>query len=343
MLVQPIAGQGKVNAEKQRSLMSALQEAGEIGLTKEEAAKVMGVSSRQLDRAIEALESAGAVIEKRKAGSGSKMRVVMIKAAQWDDHLTHEARLALFIATSLVEHAGSYRLAEHLQSLEIFADQHLTEREQGLFKRLKGVVHIQGGVEDPVEPDEQVHTQIMVAMTDGSGPRELHFAYQAAGETSPDRRRVVPYRLTHDVFSGGTFLLAWDLDKKAPRQFRISRIHRAEAMNRPGIIPDLSPMEKAARYQIGGWIGDSEPFEIRLRVRGVHWVRAMEEAPPALPDFRIKPSPDGHEATVTFMAQALLAPTRWLLQFGEAVTIDGPPALQEHVRKVVAGMKRNLG
>ena len=46
MLAQPIAGQGKVNAEKQRALISALQEAGANGLTREEAAKVMEVSSQ---------------------------------------------------------------------------------------------------------------------------------------------------------------------------------------------------------------------------------------------------------------------------------------------------------
>ena len=43
------------------------------------------------------------------------------------------------------------------------------------------------------------------------------------------------------------------------------------------------------------------------------------------------------------MAQALLAPTRWLLQFGDAVTIEAPEALKAHVKTVVAGMQENLG
>lgn len=343
MPLKPLPRKGKVNADKQRAFVEALQEAGAKGLTKEDAAKKLGVSPRQVDRAVDALTAAGAVIEKAKPAPGERLRIVLVTAPQWDESLTHEARLALFLATSLVEHAGSYRLSEHLQSLENFADLHLSEHEHGLFKRLKDVVHIEGGVEDPVEPDDQVRTQLMAAMTDGAGPRELHFDYQAAGESDCGRRRVVPYRLTHDVFSGGTFLLAWDLDKKAPRQFRISRLSRAEALSRPGILPDLPALERAARYQIGGWIGEAEPFEIRLRVRGVHWVRAMEEAPPALPEFRISPDADGKSAVVSFMAQALLAPTRWLLQFGDAVTIEAPEALKAHVKTVVAGMQENLG
>ncbi len=343
MTLVPIHTQGLVQAEKLRILVDALTEAGARGVTRPGAAATLGVSIRQLDRALKALEEDGAEIQRVGSAQETGKRLVLAKPPAWHESLTHEALLALRLAAALAEHAGSTRWAEHLQALEAFADKHITERERRMFQRLRGLVHIQGGVDDPIEPEDGVRDQVMLALAGGPGPRELRLEYRAAGEAQSAQRRVVPYRLTHDIFSGGTFLLAWDLDRQAPRQFRLSRIVQAEALARPGHFPEPAVMEAAARYQIGGWIGDRAPFEIKLRVRGVHWVRAMEDAPPALPDFRITPLQDGLEAKVSFKARGLEAPTRWLLQFGDAVSIEGPEALREHVATVVAAMGRNLG
>jgi predicted DNA-binding transcriptional regulator YafY len=339
----PVPTQRKVAAEKLRLLVQFLQEAGSRGITKKEASAELGVSPRQIDRGIEALEAEGAQFKRLKAGSGEAQRFVMVQAPAWDDHLTHEARHALLIAAALAEHSGSYSWAQLLKGLEIFADQHLSERERGLFRRLEGMVQVQGGVDDAIEPDDEVRSEIMVALAENALPQELALEYHAAGKPVPEKRKVVPYRLTHDIFSGGTFLLAWDLGRKAPRHFRLSRIVKAEALHRPGIIPDEAVMVEAARYQIGGWIGERDPFEIRLRVRGVNWVRALEDAPPSLPEFRIMPEAGGKEAVLSFMARGLEAPTRWLLQFGDAVTVEGPEELKAHLGGIVGRMQKNFG
>ena len=146
-------------------------------------------------------------------------------------------------------------------------------------------------------------------------------------------RETVPYALTHDLFSGGTFLLVWDLVRRAPRHFRLNRILGVRVTDRAGIIPDAKAMSLAAEYQIGGWISPQEPFRIDLRIHGPHWVQALKEAPPALPGFQGLPAADGQSILVSFLANHENGATRWILQFGGAVEVLEPDWLRRHVRE----------
>jgi len=145
-------------------------------------------------------------------------------------------------------------------------------------------------------------------------------------------RTVVPYALTHDLFSGGCFLLVWDLARKCPIHLRFNRINAIKVGPRPGRIPDPALLERTAQYQVGGWASPDQPFEVVARIHGPHWVQAFKEAPPVLPDFSAERTPDGQSTLVRFMANHEYGARRWLLQFGASADVLAPDWLRDHVR-----------
>jgi predicted DNA-binding transcriptional regulator YafY len=90
-------------------------------------------------------------------------------------------------------------------------------------------------------------------------------------------------------------------------------------------------MERAAKYQIGGWMSDQEPFEVEVHIIGAHWVQSFKEAPPALPEFQSIPAKDGQSMTVKFKANHENGPSRWILQFGAAAEVVAPAGLRDLV------------
>ena len=92
-------------------------------------------------------------------------------------------------------------------------------------------------------------------------------------------------------------------------------------------------MKSAARYQIGGWMSAKAPFEVEARIKGAHWIRAFQEAPPALPDFESDPTKGGQAALVRFKANHELGALRWLLQFGKSAEVLKPDWLREMIHQ----------
>jgi predicted DNA-binding transcriptional regulator YafY len=197
---------------------------------------------------------------------------------------------------------------------------------------------VRGGADDQQALDTRMLTQVLLALGHPEGPRELELGYQAAsGRTTT--RTVVPFTLTHDVFSGGAFLLAWDPAKEEPRHFRLARILGAKALPRRGLVADKEPLEQARDYQIGGWFSLERPFRIRVRVGGTHWPRALQDAPPALPSMEVLRDRGG--VILSFLATELNGPTRVILQFGAEAEVLEPRELRSHLASTVKAMAAN--
>lgn len=324
-----IRTEGLVDRERLKETLTLLREHAGRGITKAQLAKRLGgVSQRTVDRAVGLLEAQGARIDRQRQGRPAVIHFFLQKGPAWDEHVSSGARLALRLAARVLAQSGTLLWEEDIQALEALASEHMSSRDRRLFEQLQGALRVQGGVEDPVE-DPDVLEPVLRAL---EGSKELEVDYQAPGRPR-STRTVVPYALTHDLFSGGAFLLVWDGHRRMPLHLRLSRICGAKVLARTGVIPDPRVMEAAATTQIGGWISADAPFEVRARVRGAAWVQALKEAPPNLPAFEGRPSRDGVSMELSFRASHPNGALRWLLQFGDALEVLEPAGLRETMRR----------
>lgn len=92
-------------------------------------------------------------------------------------------------------------------------------------------------------------------------------------------------------------------------------------------------LERAKQYQLGGWIEDSAPFEVQVKVTGKKWISAFQDRPPGLPDFQVEEvnkKGDPHQI-IRFKATEMSAPARWVLQLGPDAEVLSPPEFRNHV------------
>lgn len=323
-----IRTEGLVDQKRLRETVDLLREAGPGGLTRIQLGQGLGgVSLRTVDRAVALLEGQGARIERTRSGAPKCLHFTLLKGPRWDEHVTSEARLALRLACLSLSQCGTQLWQEKLDVIEALASERMSSQDRRLFEQLQRAVRVQGGVEDPIESPE-VLEPILRAL---ENRRALEVDYQPAGAKASQLRTVVPFALTHDLYSGGAFLLVWDEGRQKPLHLRLNRVARVKVLSRPGVIPHPEVAERAARYQIGGWMSDQAPFEVRVRIRGAHWVQALKEAPPALPEFDGRPEADGQSMVATFKANHEFGPARWILQFGPAAEVLAPEPLRKHI------------
>jgi predicted DNA-binding transcriptional regulator YafY len=327
-----------VKPERLQVVLEAIRDAGEAGITKEGLVRALGgVASRTVDRAIQLLEEQGARFGKSRMDSPAVIHFTLEKAPDWDSKITPHARMALEVALMALEGTATEMWYDHLEGLRQLADSHLSRRDRDLFGALQGHVCVRGGADDQQALDTKMLTQVLLALGHPEGPRELELTYRAASTGRTSARMVVPFTLTHDVFSGGAFLLAWDPAKREARHFRLARIEEAKALTRRGLIPDKGPLERARDLQIGGWFSPGAPFPVRVRVGGTNWPQALLDAPPALPGVTVRKERGG-TVMVAFQATELSAPTRFVLQFGADAEVAEPKALREHLATTLKAM-----
>lgn len=328
--VPVIQTEGLVDRERLKEALVLMRDSLPEGIARRELAGRLGpkgVSLRSVDRILALLEAQGAKIERVRSGEPPLLHFRLQKGPSWDEHVSPEARLALRLASLSLTQAAASFLEDKLGTIEAMVTQHMTSRDRGLFETLTKAVQVRGGVEDPVEPGE-VLEPILRALETG---RELEVRYKAAGRAEGEIRTVVPHCITLDIFSGGSFLAVWDPKDHKPKHLRLCRIQEAKVGKRPGAITDPEAMANAAAYQIGGWTCGDEPFEVKARIRGTHWIEAFREAPPALPDFEAREAEGVVE--VSFKANHLNGASRWLMQFGALAEVMEPARLREHMRK----------
>ena len=323
-----------VSRENQQEVLRLIREAGAAGISRLGLAQKLDVSLKTVDRAIGLLEKCSARLDRVRTGQPAVQHYVLRKGPGWDEHVTHEARIALHLATISLSQSGTLLWQDKLESLAALVSDRMSQKDRRLFERLTAVLRVQGGsVDDPIE-DTQLLEPLLRAFEEG---REIEVAYQSVGAAHATVRAVVPYALTHDLFSGGCFLLVWDLARKSPIHLRLNRIESIRIGTRPGRIPDRGLMERTVEFQIGGWTSPDPPFEVVARIHGPHWLQAFKEAPPALPQFQEKErAPDGQSAVIGFLANHEYGARRWLLQFGACAEVLAPDWLRDHVRAELA-------
>ena len=335
---------GLVDEAQLRLANDLFREAGEKGLTRKRLASLLEVSLRTADRTREVLRDLnGAKFELRSNGQRREKTFCMTKSPKWDLHISKEARLALRVAAQALSHGGGHLFADQLTSLERLADQSMTATDRDLFHNLKKNVRVIGGVaDDPTDDQAKILESVLMAFSSAI-PQVLDLEYQRPRQTKTWTLQMAPYCLTQDMFGGGTYLLGWDVLKRRVVQLRTSRILAAKATGRPAIFPNPELLKHAARFQMGGWISTDESFEVRIRIKSSNWMQALDEAQPDFPDFNIRPEPGGQSALVTFQANHLAGPTRWVLQMGEWAEVIAPEALKEEVLRTAKAILGSAG
>ena len=324
-----------VKPERLQIVLEAIRDAGERGITKAGLArKLGGVAMRTVDRALQLLEEQGARFGKAREGRPALIHFTLEKAPDWDNRITPHARMALEVALMALEGTATELWYDQLEGLRTLADSHLSTRDRDLFRALQAHVCVRGGADDKQALDTKMLTQVLLALGHPEGPRELELTYKAASTGRTSVRTVVPFTLTHDVFSGGAFLLAWDSAKQEPRHFRLARIEEAKAQSRRGLIPDKGPLEQARDLQNGGWFSPAAPFRVSLRVGGTNWPQTLLDAPPALPGITVRKEKGG-TVLLSFQATELYGPTRFILQFGAEAEATEPRVLRDHLAKTL--------
>jgi predicted DNA-binding transcriptional regulator YafY len=166
---------------------------------------------------------------------------------------------------------------------------------------------------------------------------EVEFDYRKPGESARSHRRVQPYHLAHR--ENLWYLIAYDIERAALRTFAVPRITEVTLMkqrfNKPA---DFTPESFFAdALGVLGGRGDhrvvirfSEQAADRVREREWHESQALRD----LPDGRVE---------LTLRLGALPEIERWVLGWGAAAEVVGPPELRQRVRSAAAALTRLYG
>lgn len=332
-----------VDDEAVLRVLEALREGGPSGATKASLRKALSAltvtagdcSSKALDKKVErclrSLAEDGAKIERERNEGSAAVRFTLKKGPAWDEHITGEARLALKLAGLTLSQAGTRLWHDKLQVIEEIASGRMSSKDRGLFQQLERVVKVYGGVEDPVlASPEDILEPILEAL---AKDRLIRIDYLSAGAKTSKTMELVPHALSHDLFSGGAYLMAWNPRRQMPILLRLNRVVSVKVLRQRGVITHPDRLQRAMDYQIGGWASDEEPFEIQIRVWGASWICSILEAPPALKDFEALLEDGGNSLLIRFKANREEGPMRWVLQFGSCAEILEPAHLRQRLRE----------
>ncbi len=342
-----------VDEKSVKRVLEALRDAGKKGCLKAELRKVLADAQleddparmpqnedaesrwhkaldKRVERCLLCLKRDGAKIV-RTPGEGRGVSFVLKKGPAWDENISAEARLALKLASLTLSHSGTALWHEKLEVIERFASNRMSSRDKKLFEQLDQAVKVYGGVDDPVAGTaEDLLAPILDAI---QRERMMDIEYQAAGAPKETTLNVAPRAIVHDLFSGGAYLMVWDPKVSQTKGLRLNRISAVKVLKDRAVVQYPEQVQRALDYQIGGWASGEEPFLVKVRIRGRHWISSLREAPPALPEFELQVEAGGKSILVSFKANRTEGPMRWILQFGKRAEVLEPEDLREKMKE----------
>jgi predicted DNA-binding transcriptional regulator YafY len=169
---------------------------------------------------------------------------------------------------------------------------------------------------------------ILSAIQDG---RAVEFIFKDADTNAP--RTFEPRQLSFDALTKAWYVFGWDRRYNAERHHCVDLLAEVNAVDGVGRSAQGPFPEGTPGNQIGGWLGgDAIAVKATLQKQ---WVFAVKQAPPAFPKFKLTDKEDGR-AEVTFTATDLRAIARWIMQFGDGITVQEPQRLSDRLRQVAS-------
>lgn len=330
---KPTTTVSKAIPDSHKRLLSPLRAAGAEGLTREDLRTHAKVSPRTLERFVEAVDAEGGSVLKVPCTGreAARLKYVLVREPEWAKAVSIHARLALHIAELAIQRSGTELWHQYLELFEKSWDGHLTEKDAQLFNKVRSQFCVHGTTKRNEPQTPELLFGILEALCAHPRPPVVEMKYLKPESEDTETRKVIPYALTHDIFAGSAYLLAWDPSRNQgePRTFRLSRIKGWKITTKIGtLLPgEIETLERIRRHQIGAWSTPDDPFEVQVEVTSKHWIDAFMDTPPDLPGVKVSPVKSGH-VVVSFMATELVGPTRWVMQLGKHAKVLGPTELR---------------
>lgn len=166
---------------------------------------------------------------------------------------------------------------------------------------------------------------ILAAIREG---RAVEFIFEDADANAP--RTFEPRQLLFDGLSQAWYAWGWDRRYNAERFHRLDLLKEVNAVEGVGRSAQGPYKDGTPGNLIGGWLG-GDPIPVKV-VLHKQWVFAVKQAPPAFPDFELEEKEEG-KALASFTATDLRAIARWVMQFGDGVTVLEPARLVDRIRQ----------
>ena len=173
------------------------------------------------------------------------------------------------------------------------------------------------------EADMQIFAQLSQAVQEH---RVVEFVYHKLEASSPEARHVHPYQLC--LADGQWYLVAHDTSKKAYRHFALPRISQLRLLSN-SFTPMSTFDAKAYWKESFGAFRGTEKWEVRARFDPFASRLVTERQwHPSQKIVKL----EGDEIELTLTLSSLHDVRRWLLGWGEHVTVLAPDALREQIR-----------
>ncbi|HTL98270.1 MAG TPA: WYL domain-containing protein [Holophagaceae bacterium] len=166
---------------------------------------------------------------------------------------------------------------------------------------------------------------ILSAIDEG---RAVEFIFEDAEANAP--RTFEPRQLIFDTLAKAWYAWGWDRRYNAERFHCLDLLKEINAVEGIGRSAQGPYKDGTPGNLIGGWLG-GDPIPVKV-VLHKQWVFAVKQAPPAFPDFKLEEKEEG-KAQASFTATDLRAIARWVMQFGDGITVVEPARLLDRIRQ----------
>jgi predicted DNA-binding transcriptional regulator YafY len=276
-------------------------------------AERFGVSLRTVYRDIRSLEAAGVPIG-AEAGVGYFLEDYHLPPV----HFTNAEASALLFAAKLLEQSADASLREPFQSAFDKIRSVLKRSEQEYLSDLEPQIIVSPRARP--EPVSEVLHRVQAALVRG---HVLTFAYRSPYADAPTHRAVEPIGLLH--YGSGWHLIGYCRMRQAYRDFRTDRI--AELRETPERFARRDRLT-LARYLDA--VREAQHLEAITVGFERETARFAQEERCAF-GF-VGEEIDGERVRMHFLTQFTEGLGRWLLMFGNGVTIESPDSFREQVR-----------
>lgn len=185
---------------------------------------------------------------------------------------------------------------------------------------------------------EEVWKEAARALREG---RQLHLAYRAPGYAQASPAIVDPIHLACRL--GDWYLIAWRTDGSKPgeRVYALSRVQTARALpqlaDRHAFDRNRDAAERFGRFIPGLGAGRGKPLMVRVRFSARVAEFALERVWHS--EQRAQPHRDG-SATLTLPIPGFDEALAWVLRWGAAAEVLGPPELRKRAADEARGMAK---
>ena len=294
------------------------------GLTTRELGERMGISQRQAQRDLRALEDYLGVPFYQEGGRWLVSREFWLQPLRFSLPEAMGLLLSARLMLRHADHADEFTASAYEKLAAVLPEpirDSLTEAAAGLARK----------------PADGSYTRILRELVTGwAERRKVRITYTMERTFE---RTVWPLFLEPSPLGHGIYLLAWDPKPEAVRSYRVERMSDARLLDETFEPP---PGFDAGRHlgQAWGIWSPGDPVEVELlfapavarRVQETTWhpSQVLEQ----LPDGRVR---------LTLRVSSWLELRHWVLGWGETVEVLRPAELRSSVRSAVASMARTYG